>query len=173
VTLTQADLASEGPGEARGRDETPAATTSDGSAGPGGSPRAGQAQRRTFSVAYKRRVVQEYDALTEHGARGAYLRREGLYQSHIDKWRRARDAGRFDGRPSGSTAKTAANSSGNSLVSSGRASSVVESAEVARLRRENERLAAELAKTQTVVEILGKAHALLEMISESAPPATR
>ena len=35
--------------------------------------------------------------LSEHGARGALLRREGLYQSHIEKWRKARDAGGWPG----------------------------------------------------------------------------
>ena len=37
--------------------------------------------RRTFTAAYKLRIVEEYFSLTEHGARGALLRREGLYQS--------------------------------------------------------------------------------------------
>ena len=58
-------------------------------------PRAAHAQRRVFSNAYKLRIVEEYEGLSEHGARGALLRREGLYQSHIEKWRKARDAGRL------------------------------------------------------------------------------
>jgi hypothetical protein len=37
-----------------------------------------------------------------------------------------------------------------------------------RLRRRNERLEAELAKTKLALEITGKAHALLELLSESA-----
>ena len=57
--------------------------------------------RRTFTNEYKLRMVAEYDAATEHGQRGALLRREGLYDSHIGKWRRARDAGRL--APSGTT----------------------------------------------------------------------
>jgi transposase len=36
------------------------------------------------------------------------------------------------------------------------------------LRRENERLEAELARTKLALEITGKAHALLELIAESA-----
>ena len=31
------------------------------------------------------------------GAKGAILRREGLYSSHITEWRRARDAGALEG----------------------------------------------------------------------------
>ena len=41
-------------------------------------------------------------------------------------------------------------------------------AENERLRKENEKLAAELARTKAALEIVGKAHALLEMLSESA-----
>ena len=42
--------------------------------------------------------------------------------------------------------------------------------ELARLRRRNERLEAELARTRLALEITGKAHALLEQISKSAEP---
>ena len=48
----------------------------------------------------------------------------------------------------------------------GRASA--EQAEVEALRRQNEKLAKDLARTQTALEIMGKAHALLELLSESA-----
>lgn len=41
-----------------------------------------------------------------------------------------------------------------------------------RLRQENERLTAELERTRAVLEIVGKAHALLETISGSAEKAT-
>ncbi|BBX97796.1 hypothetical protein [Mycobacterium lacus] len=56
-------------------------------------PRADRPRRRNFTPEYKAAIVAEYDALTEPGARGALLRREGLYSSHIVEWRRARDAG--------------------------------------------------------------------------------
>ena len=46
-----------------------------------------------------------------------------------------------------------------------------------RLRAENQRLTRELARSQAVVEIMGKLQGLLETISESTgtppPPATR
>jgi len=41
-------------------------------------------------------------------------------------------------------------------------------AENERLRKENEKLAAELARTKAALEVVGKAHALLELLSESA-----
>lgn len=38
-------------------------------------------RRRVFSAEYKLAMVEEYDRLTEPGAKGALLRREGLYSS--------------------------------------------------------------------------------------------
>jgi len=43
-----------------------------------------------------------------------------------------------------------------------------ERVEVDKLRRRNQRLEAELARTRLALEITGKAHALLELLSESA-----
>ena len=57
----------------------------------------GKARRRTFTAQYKLDVVAEYDAAPA-GGRGAVLRREGLYSSHVIEWRRARDAGTLAGR---------------------------------------------------------------------------
>lgn len=48
---------------------------------------------RVFTAEYKQKILTEYDALDEPGAKGALLRREGLYSSHLVEWRRARDAG--------------------------------------------------------------------------------
>jgi transposase-like protein len=113
---------------------------------------AARARRRRFSAEYKARVVAEYDALP-HGSeqRGALLRREGLYTSHIAEWRKARDVGAREGLAPKPKAKR--------------------SAEQVQLEKANAkigRLEAELAKTKLALEITGKAHALLELISESA-----
>jgi len=83
--------------------------------------------------------------------RGELLRREGLYTSHIAEWRKARDAGARDG-----------------LAPKAKAKRSPEQVEVDKLRRRNERLEAELARTRLALEITGKAHALLELLSESA-----
>ena len=51
-----------------------------------------------------------------------------------------------------------------------------EQVELERLRRRNERLEAELAKTRSALDVMGKLHALLEGLSESAdtdPKSTR
>ena len=139
MTLSMADMASSGSLEPRVNGAKVV------------GPRSGQPVRRTFTDGYKLAMVSEYYALTEHGARGALLRREGLYESHMAKWRRARDLGM--------------------LVAPGgrvRPQPSAESVENRRLRRENERLVAELTKTRAVLGVLGKAHALLEILSESA-----
>ncbi len=47
--------------------------------------------RRSFTAAYRAQVVAEYEA-APHGSKAAVLRREGLYQSQIREWTRARDA---------------------------------------------------------------------------------
>ena len=120
------------------------------------SPRADRPKRRTFSVDYKLKIVTEYDT-AEAGEKGALLRREGLYSSHVVEWRRARDTGALRGL-------TAAPGSG------GRSSEQVENEA---LRRDNERLARELAKTRAALDVVGKAHALLELLSESAEPDKR
>lgn len=44
-------------------------------------------KKRSYSANYKRKVLNEYDSLPD-GDKGAFLRREGLYASHISKWRR-------------------------------------------------------------------------------------
>src|SRR5947209_20170288 len=49
--------------------------------------------RRRFSAEYKLAILDEYERLTDPGAKGALLRREGLYSSHIVEWPRARDVG--------------------------------------------------------------------------------
>ncbi len=113
---------------------------------------AARPRRRTFTAEYKARILDEYDALPLGSTgRGALLRREGLYTSHLAEWRKARDAGALDGLAAKPKSKRSA-----------------EEVELDRLRRRNERLEAELARTKLALEITGKAHALLELLSESA-----
>ena len=101
----------------------------------------------------KARILCEYDQLESGRERGALLRREGLYSSHIDGWRKARDAGAANGM----TDKPA-----------GRPGRSTEAVENERLRKENEKLTAELTRTKAALEVVGKAHALLELLSGSA-----
>src|SRR5258708_14018022 len=59
---------------------------------PGGGPRGDQPKRRTFTAAYKTRILDEYDAAPA-GEKGAILRREGLYDSSVQRWRKQREGG--------------------------------------------------------------------------------
>ena len=116
------------------------------------TPRAERPRRRAFTAQYKLQILAEYDALAEPGAKGALLRREGLYSSHLVEWRRVRVAGALAGLTTASRP----------------AKRTPEQVENDRLRRENERLSRELSQTRTALQIVGKAHALLETLSESA-----
>jgi transposase len=54
--------------------------------------------RRGFSADYKADILAEYDSHPKGSdERGAILRREGLYSSHISEWRKQADTGARDG----------------------------------------------------------------------------
>ena len=112
-----------------------------------------RARRRTFTAQHKLEIVAAYDAAPD-GEKGALLRREGLYSSHIVEWRRARDAGALAGlgRPRGRPQRDAREE------------------RIAQLEREKRELEQELAKARFVVEVQAKLHALLETISQSEQP---
>ena len=113
---------------------------------------AARPKRRTFSAEYKAEILAEYDAYPKGAEeRGAIMRREGLYTSHISEWRKQAAAGAREGLAAKSKKRRSA-----------------EQIELERLRAKNKRLEAELAKTTTALEITGKVHALLEQLSESA-----
>ena len=64
------------------------------------SPRAERPWRRSFTAEYTRQILAESESESEAaapGERGALLRREGLYSSHLVEWRRARGAGALAG----------------------------------------------------------------------------
>jgi transposase-like protein len=114
-----------------------------------------RARRRTFTADYKARILAAYDAAGP-GEKGALLRREGLYSSHIVDWRRARDAA----------------AAGQPAVR-GRPRSDPRDARIARLTREKEQLERELAKARFVVDVQAKLQALLETLSGSADSETK
>lgn len=113
-------------------------------------------KRRTFTAQYKLAIVTEYDAAPE-GEKGAVLRREGLYSSHIIEWRKARDAGALAGLK----------------ATRGRKRRDPQAEKIARLEAEKRQLEQELAKARFVVEVQGKLHALLERLSESGDTEPR
>jgi transposase len=110
-------------------------------------------RRRTFTAEYKLRIVEEYDACTGDGDKGALLRREGLYSSHVCEWRKARDA----------AARAGLEGPRRSKKKQSRDALALEKA-----TKKIDRLESDLAKHKLALEISGKAHALLEMLAESA-----
>ncbi|WP_348651111.1 transposase [Micromonospora sp. WMMD882] len=124
----------------------------------GGGDPAPKPSRRVFSPEYKLAMVAEYENAA-NGEKGAILRREGLYSSHIIEWTRARDAGHLG---QAGTPDSGAASAGSRVKKS------AEQIELEKLRRQNEKLQADLKKTRIALDIMGKAHALLEELSESA-----
>ena len=110
-----------------------------------------RARRRTFTAKYKLEIVAAYEAAPD-GEKGALLRREGLYSSHIVEWRRARDAGALAGL----------------AAPRGRKRRDPQAERIAALEAEKRQLEQELAKTRFVVDVQAKLHALLETLSESA-----
>ena len=111
-----------------------------------------KARSRTYSAAYKARILAEYESLDKAG-KGALLRREGLYTSLISAWRLQRDQGVKEAlaRPAG------------------RPAADPRDRENARLRQENERLQAELSKARKVIEVQGKLSALLGQLATDSP----
>lgn len=110
-----------------------------------------RAKRRSFSAAYKLRILEEADQCTEPGETGALLRREGLYSSSLTQWRRQREQGQLRG-----------------LEARKRGRKTSERDEVAeelkRLRRENAQLEERLDKAETIIEVQKKLSALLGLI---------
>lgn len=115
-----------------------------------------RASRRTYSAQYKLRILAEYERRDRDG-RGALLRREGLYSSLISEWRKQRDQGALQAL----------------AAAPGRPPADTRDQEVARLRRDNARLQADLAKAHKVIEVQGKLSALLEQLAtgSAAPPS--
>ena len=109
-----------------------------------------KAERRKFSAEYKERILVEADACTERGQIGALLRREGLYSSHLEKWRTQRQRGELGGGKRGRKSDPQA-------------------AETARLQRENEQLRARLAQAEEIIQVQKKLAQLLGKTLDDAP----
>lgn len=107
-----------------------------------------KASRRTFSAAEKLRILNEADACTQPGQIGALLRREGLYSSHLVKWRRLRAAGQLQ-----------------ALTPQPRGPKLTPpdplTEELAQLRKENARLQARLAQAEIIIDVQKKVSQLL------------
>jgi len=106
-----------------------------------------KAKRRRFTASYKQQILTQADAAAEHGGIGALLRREGLYSSHLTKWRRERAASIRQGLE---PRKRGPKSKRNPLAE-----------ENQKLQRANERLTEQLRKAEIVIDVQKKVGALL------------
>ena len=116
-----------------------------------------QAKRRRFTASYKLQILQEVDRASHSGEIGAILRREGLYSSHLAKWRKLRERGALNalhGKKRGpKTAKE------NPLQK-----------ELNNLEKENRRLTKRLVRAEKLIELQKKVAALLD---ETLPTTER
>ena len=123
---------------------------------PGGRPSApyrhAESHQFTRCIQVEHLTAYEAACAAGDGGGGAYLREQGLYSSQITQWRQLRDAGMLAGRKPGEKI----------------GSPSAEQAEIATLTRELELSRRQLPKTEAALQIMGKVHALLEEISESA-----
>jgi transposase-like protein len=106
----------------------------------------GRPARRRFSAAYKLKILEDADRCANPGELGALLRREGLYASHLAAWRKARRTGSLSalGQKRGRKPQR-----------------TPETEEIMRLRRENARLRAKLARAETIIDVQKKLAAVL------------
>lgn len=101
----------------------------------------GRPTRRRFALADKQRILTAAAGCTERGQLGALLRREGLYASQLATWRQRQ----HDGTLAGPRAPRRS----------------VDTAELARLRRENARLTHDLEVAHTIIDVQKKLSRLL------------
>jgi len=108
--------------------------------------------RRRFTAEYKLRMLQAAEQCSP-GELGALLRREGLYSSHLTTWRRQREAGQLAG-----------------LAPKQRGPKPDPQADdLARLRRENERLQTRLLQAEAIIDAQKKLTQLFGLSRPTEP----
>jgi transposase-like protein len=112
---------------------------------------AAKGTRRRFSGKYKARILREAEACTERGELGAFLRREGLYSSHLAQWRQQAAKGELQAlepKKRGPAPK----------VADPRDRRIIE------LERENARLERRAAQAEAIIEVQKKVSELLGIV---------
>jgi transposase len=102
-------------------------------------------KRKQFTAAERLRILREAEACQASGEIGALLRREGIYSSYLTTWRKQQECGELDGlAPKKRGPKTDP-----------------QAIEIARLRRENERLQKQLRQAELIIDIQKKVSQIL------------
>lgn len=109
-----------------------------------------KAKRRQFTSEYKMKILEELDRCTIPGQIGLLLRREGLYSGILSGWRKWRN--QMEGRtPVTKTSNTKALHN-----------------EIARLKRNNDRLTLKLQKAEGIIELQKKISQMFDLEDRSA-----
>ena len=116
----------------------------------------GKAARRRFTAKYKLSILQQIDACTRPGSKGALLRREGLYSSNLNAWRRQRDEGTLEALAPKQRGRKAAPADPVALEND-------------RLRKENVRLAKRLQQAELIIDVQKKISQILGITLDTPP----
>ena len=107
-----------------------------------------KASRRRFTAEYKRRISLEAERCTQPGEIGSLLRREGLYSSVVQRWRRQLREESLSSSKKSSSTPSPAQSSG--------------AKEIASLKRENERLKERLRQAELIIDVQKKVSEMMQ-----------
>jgi len=114
------------------------------------------AKRRQFSSSDKRRILEAADRCTQPGDIGALLRKEGIYSSHLNTWRRQRAAAEhaaLEPQQRGRKADPAQ----------------AEDRRILQLTQENDRLRRKLAQANSIIDVQKKLCALFGLATDETP----
>jgi transposase-like protein len=114
------------------------------------------ARRRQFSSSDKRRILEAADRCTQPGDSGALLRKEGIYSSHLNTWRKQRAAAEHAALGPQQRGRKADPAQ-------------AEDRRVVQLTQENDRLRRQLAKAHTIIDVQKKLCALLGLPADETP----
>lgn len=106
-----------------------------------------KATRRRFTAEYKQNIATEAEQCSRPGELGAMLRREGLYSSIVQRWRR----------------QLRENSLSPSKKSTQKETVTEENR---RLKRENERLAEKLRQAELIIDVQKKVSEMIQTRSQ-------
>ena len=118
-----------------------------------------RAQRRRFSTADKRRILNAADHCSKPGEIGALMRREGVYSSSLITWRRQREAAEL--------AAVAPQKRGPKIDPAR-----LQTLYIAQLTRERDSLRDQLVKAQLVIDVQKKVATLLGLLSTDNKPGS-
>jgi len=106
-----------------------------------------KASRRRYSKEYKERTVREANRCSTPEELGALLRREGLYSGAINRWRKELQESTLSSSPKNNRKETPAQ-------------------EIARLKRQNARLAEKLRQAELIIDVQKKVSEMIQIRSQ-------